>query len=320
MDYGEIITHSGRIVWKHKVLWVFGVLSGCMSSGSGSRGSANFSGDGLDWLFNFNPDTPELPGVERWFLYMGEKFESIPEDLLITYILSAIAVGLVLAVVFFALGVAGRIGLVRGVWLVEEGAPELRFETIYDQAGPYFWRVVGLYLLLFLVGLLAIIAVIALIAGSAWVGFFVASPILCLLMCLGIPLGWLLSVLTEQAGVAIVGEDMSIMDGFIRVWNLLQHNLVPMIIMGILLVLIPGVVRSIIGLPMLLVLAPLALGFISSGEAGMGAGLAISAIFLLVYIPVVIVLNGMVRAYVATAWTLVYRRLTAKPLEPDGSE
>ena len=281
MNYGEIITRSGRIVWQHKVLWVFGVLAGCMSSSGGSGRSANFSGEGFDWLFGLDPDKAALPGLERWFLDMGDNFEAIPEDMLITYLFAVLAVGLVLAVFFFAFGIAGRIGLVRGVWLVEEGADELRFETIYDEAGPYFWRIVGFYLLLFLVGLLAIGAVIAMIAGSAWVGFYAISPIFCRLMCLGIPLGWLLSVLSEQTVVAIVGEDLSIQSGFMRAWNLLFNNLVPMIIMSIFLVLVPGIVSAIIGLPMLLVLAPLALGFMSSSEASLGAGLAMSMVFVL---------------------------------------
>jgi hypothetical protein len=320
MNYGEIIIRSGRIIWKHKVLWIFGVLSGCMSSSGGSGSGTNFSGEGFDGLFNIDPDTPALSGVESWFLDMGEKFDAIPEDLVITYILSALAVGLVLAVIFFAFGVAGRIGLVRGVWLVEEGADELRFETIYDEAGPFFWRIVGFYLLLFLFGLLALGGLIAIIAVSAGVGLLAITPILCFLTCLGVPLGWLLSILTEQTVVAIAGEDLSIQGGFMRAWSLLVNNLVPMLIMSLFLVLVPGIVSTIIGLPMLLVLAPLAVDFMSSSEAGMGAGLAMSVVFLMVYIPVAIALNGMVRAYVGTAWTLVYRRLTASAPEPDGSE
>ena len=38
MDYGEVLSRAWRIIWKHKVLWIFGIMAGCTSgSGGGNR-------------------------------------------------------------------------------------------------------------------------------------------------------------------------------------------------------------------------------------------------------------------------------------------
>jgi hypothetical protein len=50
----------------------------------------------------------------------------------------------------------------------------------------------------------------------------------------------------------------------------------------------------------------------------MTVSLVISGILLLVIVPVVILLSGVLRAYVLSAWTLTYHRLAeADPLDPE---
>ena len=39
MDYGEIITKSAKLIWKHKILWLFGLLTGL----GGGTGNADLS-------------------------------------------------------------------------------------------------------------------------------------------------------------------------------------------------------------------------------------------------------------------------------------
>lgn len=35
MNYGEILSKTWKVIWKHKILWLFGVLAGCSASGGG---------------------------------------------------------------------------------------------------------------------------------------------------------------------------------------------------------------------------------------------------------------------------------------------
>ena len=52
MDFGEILTKSARLIWKFKILWLFGLLASC-ASGSGNPG-LNFSFNASDFNFS-NP-------------------------------------------------------------------------------------------------------------------------------------------------------------------------------------------------------------------------------------------------------------------------
>ena len=48
-NFGEILTRAWQIIWKHKILWIFGILASCgRSSGNfnSSRGSRGNGGAG----------------------------------------------------------------------------------------------------------------------------------------------------------------------------------------------------------------------------------------------------------------------------------
>src|SRR5215204_6597599 len=61
-NFGEILTRAWQIIWKHKVLWVFGILASCGRGGSsGNSGNSGSSGDN-----GFGgSDLP--PQVMQWF-------------------------------------------------------------------------------------------------------------------------------------------------------------------------------------------------------------------------------------------------------------
>lgn len=64
MNFGEILSRAWKIIWKHKVLWIFGILAGCGRGGGGGGGSANSgfqSSGGNGW------DGEVPPGIEQFF-------------------------------------------------------------------------------------------------------------------------------------------------------------------------------------------------------------------------------------------------------------
>ena len=44
-DFGGVLTRAGQILWKYKILWIFGILAGCVGGAAASRFSA---GRGID--------------------------------------------------------------------------------------------------------------------------------------------------------------------------------------------------------------------------------------------------------------------------------
>ncbi|MGZ9167228.1 MAG: hypothetical protein ACXW4U_18815, partial [Anaerolineales bacterium] len=68
-NFGEVLTRAWQIIWKHKVLWVFGILASC-GRGGGGNGGGNSGGGGEGGFGNGPTDLP--PQVERFFEWIAE--------------------------------------------------------------------------------------------------------------------------------------------------------------------------------------------------------------------------------------------------------
>jgi hypothetical protein len=90
-----------------------------------------------------------------------------------------------------------------------------------------------------------------------------------------------------------------------------------MILMGLILILgVTLIGGAIISLPLLIVAAPAIAGAVTGSTEAIRNGLIVSGILFLIYLPFLIVLSGILRAYTASAWTLTFQRLTNKPSPP----
>jgi hypothetical protein len=69
----------------------------------------------------------------------------------------------------------------------------------------------------------------------------------------------------------------------------------------------------LIGLPLALVFAPLLTGLLLNTNRAFEGGLVLSALCFVGYLPILIILNGILRGYIEAAWTLTYLRLRSKP-------
>ncbi len=303
MDIGSVLSRSWQIIWKHKILWIFGILAGCTNGGggggSGWRGGGGGNGGG------------QVPPQFQPFV---RPFENLTEGQIAIFVTIAILVALVLMVVAVFLGTIGRVGLIRGTQQAEGGSASLVFGELFSGSMPYFWRVFGLGLL---VGLLVLIvagvfAVFAIIGTAATLGL----GLICLipLACILVPVLWFVSVIVEQASIAIVLENLGVMDGLRRGWEVVRLNLGTMIIMALILVLgVGGIGGLIIGLPIVFIVLPAVIGGAVGTNQSVGGGLILAALCFIAYLPVLLILNGILRSYIETAWTLTFMRLTSKP-------
>lgn len=233
------------------------------------------------------------------------------DDWQIAMIVSAIIlVILVLVLIGLVLGTFGRIGLVRGTVLADGGAEKLSAGQLFGEGRRYFWRVLGLNLLIWVLSLLLVIAV-ALIAIFTSIFTLGLALILWIpLLCLAVPIGWAISVLIEQMNTALVVEDLGVFEAIERGWEVFQKNIGSMIVMGLVLILGAWLAGLLIGAPFLLLMVPVGIGLFTTGQQSL---LSIGLICGLIYLPVLVVLGGILNAYVGSAWTLTFLRLTGKP-------
>ena len=299
MDYGEILGTAWKTIWKHKVLWIFGILAGCARGAAVAEPVVAAAGGTI--LIRGSSSSPEL---QRYMGYMANIGQWVVNNLWVVVALALLLVVLIILAIF--LGIIGRIALIRGVFRVDGGAERLAFGELFQESRPFFWRVFGLSIAVgvaFLIVLAPIITVGALTAG---IGFLCLLPLICLL----VPLAWIAGVIVQQADAAMVIEDLSLMDGVRRAWTLAKKNLGPLLIIWLITIVIGFVGGILIALPLLIVAIPAAIAFAASGWQFSTTPLIIGGVCLAAYIPILLVANGILTAYLQSDLGANVSRLT----------
>ncbi len=318
MDFGEILTKAWKIVWKFKVLWIFGVLAsfgqGGGGGGGGGGGSNNSGSGSSDFNFDFNNLPPEVQqSMDKFTQFMS----NIEWWMIALFILGIV----LLTVIVTVISIVGKNGLIIGAKQADEGAQKLTFGELFSSAMKYFWRVLGFSLLtglaMFVVILILMLPVIYL--GRCYPGRRHALPDS--LMCVIIPAFMVIGAVLEQGIIAIVVEDCGIIEGLKRGWMVVKSNFWNIVLMAILLGLITGIIGFIISLPILLAFLPMIVPVMQSVTSGgfdfaaFQAPLMLSIGLCCLIYPFILVANGILVAYGQSAWTLTYLRLTRKAKE-----
>lgn len=304
-NFGEVLTRAWQITWKYKVLWIFGILAGCTNGGGGGGGGGGNAG------YSTGSSNQNLPPEVKRFIYQMENFVNWVADNLWIFIVIALIV-LLIAVVSILLGTIGRIGLIKGSYEAEQGAQTLAFGELFSTSMPYFWRVFGLSFLIGLAFLLLIMPIVLIGVLSAGVGFLCLLPLICLLIPVGIAVG----IIIEQANRAIILEDLSMLDGLKRGWEITRSNAGPIIIMALILFGISLVLGVVIALPIFIIVFPTIFALVL-GEGRSFTPLYLALACFCLYIPVAWLLNGILATFTQSAWTLTYLRLTQKLENPE---
>jgi hypothetical protein len=286
MDYGNILSRAWQIVWKYKILWIFGILASFVQAGTSS-------GTNISYRFS-SGDVGQ--GVSNLF-------GNVSQNTLIALGLMAAVVLLVLWLVAIFLGTLGVIGLVRGTLQADAGAQSLVFADLFSNSMPFFWRVLGLNVLAFLV-------------------IIILSPIIGLLAVCTCGIGFIALVLFIQvylqlANIGIVVENRGIMDALGRSWELIRSHFGDVLVMAILLGVVGFLVTLILGIPLFLTLGPVIVVMITGAVTGtklaIPGGAIAAGLCFLAYLPVLLILSGILRAFLTASWTLTYQRLAVQP-------
>jgi hypothetical protein len=311
MDFGEVLTKSGRLIWKFKILWLFGLLASC-ASGSGNP-TLNFSFNAGDFNFT-NPSALPQP-MMQFFQGLADTIRRTPGWFF------AVAFTLIcgLGIILWLIGIFGRAGLTRGAWLADSGAPALSFGELVRDSLNRFWRVVGMTLLVGLPGFAIALMVIAISIFGVVTTLSNRSPgVMIVLACIGIPLFcllipifWFLGLWGEISTVAVVNEQRGIFDSLRRGWQMIRRDLGPVILMGILIL----IVQLGFGLLIALLIAPIGVGALLSGvifNDGVTLSWGVLIPLILLALLISVTLGSILNTYIGTIWTLLFRRLAAK--------
>ncbi len=310
MDFGKVLTRAWEIIWKHKILWLFGILASCGSQGG------NFGGN-----FNYRMDSGEInnlpPQWQEFFRNLQNGFDRTPDERMVGFIIIVVCIVLLLALVAWLLSIFGRVSLIKGTLLAEAGK-SFTFSSLARESFPVFGSAL---LLSFLLGLLPLVlgflVAVVLVAFSVitfGIGLLCVIPLLCLL----VPLAIAYNVYVEMAYVALVSEGLGVIEAINRGWQVFRNNLGNVAVIALILIIGGLFVGILLGLPIILVFAPFLLGMLANTPDSQNSGLIISGICLVLALPVIILGNGILHSYLQSAWTLAYQQLSAtkKKLAP----
>ncbi len=307
MDIGGILTRTWEIIWKNKVLWIFGIFAGCSSASGGTPSNFTWTMQRDSTLFAENWSRT-LNNVPVWTLTLGA--------------VAGFLIMLVVVVLVIFLSTIGKIGVIKASHQAESGQEKFTFNQVFKDSTPYFWRV---FLLNLLVGVAIFITIFLLVTlgflgsiATLGIGLICFIPVLCLL----VPIIWFVYIVVEQSGIAIVVEELGVLDGLNRGWYVVRSNIGYMIVMGLVLYIVFGMIGGfLISMPIGFIVIP-AVFAAALESTSAGAGLAVAGLCFVLYLPVLIALNGFLRGYIQSAWTLTFLHVTneGEELQPFNEE
>ncbi|HEY4028374.1 MAG TPA: hypothetical protein VGO86_18250 [Candidatus Dormibacteraeota bacterium] len=315
MLYGEVITRAFSLMWRHKYLWLLAILGGA-DVGTGGFGG-NFSG-----LNNVGRGSNGLNGGAA---IGGGQVPDVGRFLQDNAGLIAIGVALllVLALAWFLLSCVTTGALVRASAEHDAERP-FRLGLAWQAGVETFWSILGLRLLGLLyglvvvgvIGLLVLLGVVSAVNNQSGalalviaVGILVLFVVIVVSIALG--LAFILAtravVLERRGAVAALGRGFGLLrtrlGRVLLVW-LIQIGLGLAAGIGIAIALIPVVLLGV------------GVAIIAATTRDPAPAIVIGIPVGLLFLALLVVIGGMVGAYLSTYWTLAFRRLELEAPRP----
>jgi hypothetical protein len=312
--YGEIFKKAFLVVWRHKIIWVFGILLTFAGGPSSINSGFNFPGDSAKFS-----DTE----AERFFNQIARFFEAIRPDTLIVIAILAFIFLLALGLVFFFLSALLRGSLIDLVATAIKGeTPKAKPALVVGRrkmlpiVGMTLLAAIPLLIIAFVLTAIVVIGAIAFIpvmesASRATIVLLIIAAVL--LAVIGtiffIVLAVALSIIMEFAQRFIVIDGRRAIDSIRQAYMMLRKNL-PQAVISWLIMLAAGIPFSIAMIILLVVFAvPVVL-------LGIKAGILAAVILAIPLLLLMSVPAGYWTAFGSSFWTHVYLALC----EPDEAE
>lgn len=313
LDFGNVLTRAWSIVWKNRVLWLFGILASCGRGGGGNGGGG---GGGT----NFDPNNPPITPDGQFVLppELQQVFGNVDPTI---FIITIICLALLVSVVVLIIQTLGTGGLIGGINRADT-AGSVSFGEAWSVATAKFLPLLGLTLIIFVISLAAVLLVIVpgvlLSVATLGIGLLCFLPLICVFVIIAL----LFSLVVQFAQIGVVVDNLPVIDSLRRGWEVFRANLANTIILAIILGVIGFVIGLILAVPILFLVIPAVAGvagFASDNQVLGTGGLAFALICFCLYLPVLLVLGGILQAWTTSAFTLAYKAFTRPAAAPPAS-
>ena len=287
LNFGEVLARSWQITWKHKNLWLAGIIVSLLG----------FFAASVSLIFNPSFSSVSDPSVVQ---------RELPSILLVNGLIIFLSI-LSIPVYVIAMSVPS-LGTLR----VETGSERLHFTELTRGVLPYFWRILGIFLLVGLGVFLVVMAFMACIVLFSLLtlgfGAICAVP----LFLLFIPLAMFVYAIMEQGISAVLVDNLGISSALQRAWELVKKNLGVIVLMSLIIYLGSMIVSMIISIPMMIPMFRFMFDMMGS-EADFQSLERLNRstiLWMLAFSPLYALFQGVLLTFMQSAWILTYLRLT----------
>ena len=319
MNYGDLIRDAFRITLHNRFLWFFGFFAG----GTGTNFVGNVPSGGGNFNFDdFQRSSSDISGLT------AQVGQGLSETVVI---LGIVLVVLLIALFFIILAIISQGALADSVAAIDRGEGR-RFGSAFTSGMGNFWRVLGYYVVFFLIalGLLMVIGIpVALLIGGTFaatqstgvrvsVAVVVGILAILLLIVVFIPL----SIIGQYALRDIVVRRERVLGSVGSGYGLFRHNIGRSLLLWLIQLGISIGIGIAFILLLLIVGLILALPAIALAVAGYTTAAIIAGVIAgLILLPLLLVATGAIGTFSHAYWTLAYLRLTplTPPTPPPGS-
>ena len=286
-DYSSILTRAGQITWKHKSIW--GLLA-------------------LPMVIAF---LPFMLFSIFFLIVMTITKGDVPDFIYFSLALIFLLTIVISTIVNYAVRTASSSAATLGIVRAERGEGSTKFMDLLRDGLPYFWRILGLMLVVNLtIGLVfTIFSMLAfmLIVVTIGMASFCIQPIMILLT----PMMFLMIGVLEAAQIAIILENMSIMDAIKHALQVVRTHVWKYVIITLIVYFGSMILTSIVITPLMmpLFILPVLLEF--GQEISMQSMALISVLFFCIFFPIMILISSLLGVFMKTSLNLTYLRLTS---------
>jgi hypothetical protein len=285
-DVGNILTHAGQISWRHKSIW--GLLI-------------------LPMLASF------LPLILFLVLFLAFIWAAEADVPGIIYAILGV-VFLLLVVVStatnFMIGAVCNSAATLGIIRANRGEGSTRFMDLLRDGTPYFWRILGVTLILNFIIMLgyAIFSLLALVLTL--VTFGLATICIQPFTILLIPVMYLVIGIHEATLISVVDRGMNVKDAIRHALRLVRAHVWKFIIITLIVYFGSSILGSIIFMPLMVPAFFLPILFGLGKDVSLLAMVLIFAFFFCIFMLAMILVSSVLGVFMKTALDLTCLRLT----------
>ena len=305
MSYGDLIRDAFRITLRNRFLWFFGFFAGSAFFNFPS-GGGNFDTDDFD---------RSGAGASALAAQVGSGiFENA------ALIVGLVVVVLLIALLFIIMAIISQGALSESVAAIDRGEGR-RFGSTFRAGLRTFWRVLGYYLLFFLIGIGLLVAIgvpVALVIGGTFaatqstgarviVAVLAGLAAVALIILIFIPLHIISQYALREVVVRRARVFGSVGSGYgVFRRNLGRSLLLWLIHIGLMIGIGIALLVAVLLVGLVLFIPTIALALAEYSTAAIVTGVIASLILL----PILLVASGAAGTFGHAYWTLAYLRLT----------